>query len=92
MDAGLDTDEEISDATEDEVDVELSDELLLTQIPPQSAPPFFGSQESDGSSLHVKPVGQAMAAMPPQNCALAEEEAVRSRTVISSARSRRIPA
>jgi hypothetical protein len=39
-----------------------------TQMPPQSAPPFAGSQLSLGSSTHVPPPGQGMPAMPPQVC------------------------
>ena len=77
MDTELDNDDEVSDATDDEFDSELTEELVFaTQIPPQSAPPFFGSQESDGSSLHENPVGHWIAAMPPQNCALADEAAI----------------
>jgi hypothetical protein len=40
--------------------------VCSTQIPPQSAPPDFGSQSSDGSSMHVCPSGHGMPAMPPQ--------------------------
>ena len=37
------------------------------QIPPQSAPPALGSQESLGSSTHCPAPGQGRAAKPPQN-------------------------
>src|SRR5437762_1770187 len=40
---------------------------LQTQTPPQSAPPWAGSQSSLGSSMHRAPPGQRMPAMPPQN-------------------------
>jgi hypothetical protein len=36
------------------------------QMPPQSAPPAFGSQLSLGSSTHAPRPGQAIPAMPPQ--------------------------
>jgi hypothetical protein len=36
------------------------------QIPPQSAPPALGSQESLGSSAHLPEPGQAMPPKPPQ--------------------------
>src|SRR6516162_3812312 len=36
------------------------------QIPPQSAPPAFGSQLSLGSSTHLPRPGQGKPAMPPQ--------------------------
>src|SRR5262249_18532390 len=39
---------------------------LHWQMPPQSAPPLFGSQSSLGSSTHSPPPGHRMPAMPPQ--------------------------
>src|SRR6266700_3544256 len=36
-------------------------------MPPQSAPPLFGSQLSLGSSTHLPKPGHWMPAMPPQN-------------------------
>jgi hypothetical protein len=41
--------------------------VLVTQMPPQSAPPFFGSQSSFGLSTQVCPSGQGIPAIPPQN-------------------------
>ena len=38
-----------------------------TQIPPQSAPPFSGSQSSLGSSTQVNLLGHEIPANPPQN-------------------------
>jgi hypothetical protein len=42
-----------------------------TQIPPQSAPPCFGSQVSLGSSMQEKPDGHRIPAKPPQNAGAA---------------------
>src|SRR4051812_26844770 len=40
-------------------------------MPPQSAPPAFGSQLSLGSSMHAPAPGQAIPAKPPQRTASA---------------------
>jgi hypothetical protein len=37
------------------------------QMPPQSAPPFAGSQPSFGSSTHLPAPGHAIPAIPPQD-------------------------
>jgi len=42
-------------------------EALQMQMPPQSAPPWFGSQSSLGSSMQVPEPGHGKPAMPPQN-------------------------
>jgi hypothetical protein len=42
-----------------------------TQIPMQSRPPFFGSQESLGLSSQVEPEAQSLPAMPPQEACVA---------------------
>ena len=40
---------------------------IHSQMPPQSAPPFSGSQSSLGSSTQFPAPGQGIPAMPPQN-------------------------
>jgi hypothetical protein len=40
-------------------------ELAGTQMPIQSAPPFFGSHSSDGSSMHMRPSEHRKPANPP---------------------------
>ena len=40
---------------------------MIAQSPPQSKPPFFGSQPSFGTSRHTWPAGHGKPAMPPQN-------------------------
>lgn len=57
VDAELSTEEEDDERTSAELLLALAtateDELdAVTQMPPQSAPPALGSQESDGSSTH----------------------------------------
>jgi hypothetical protein len=72
------------DATADD-DVEDRDTELVedttigeTQIPEQSAPPDFGSQLSDASSMHVIPSSQGIPAIPPHIVFPADEDEVSS--------------
>ncbi len=50
----------------------LSQPSVYTQMPPQSAPPFMGSQSSVGSSTHFLPSLQGIPANPPQKTGLTQ--------------------
>lgn len=78
-----------ADATDDDEDT-LSSELdvdvgrTATHTPEQSAPPFVGSQLSEGSSTHVMPSAQGIAAIPPHIAAPDEDDADSSEESILS--------